>query len=425
MMQMMERWGHPDCAQSEECTGNPHLRLICLLSGGDEGKIYCEACWRRLTEQNPDLVGFLRDGETSEDRQAAAGVDKNRGSVNPLQDQEVQQLRLENIKLKQENQSLRMQLQALPPAVLETAAWIRDELPRLLRACVYVSDGFLVDIPILALRQTHGHVNASLAFGDDHGNSQESIFKLVEQLFRGRVTPGEMEPLQVKLPKDAADDLGIRSRNNRRLLAFRALQSWTLDECIKVPCIARSHSAYLRDAKFKRWFDKGDDGLSGWSISSREGIAQHRGRPMFNTAVATEIGLRRLVEREKAHADADWQKIEPAERLLRDIKRRPASKDNDEETLTFGSRSEHAESSQPAAKAVATKLTKPRHGKQVKASEPEAQNPWSWAAQDPDPWSWAAQDPDPWSWAAQDTWDDYLYDSGRGLSDSFRAASGF
>ena len=33
-------------------------------------------------------------------------------------------------------------------------------------------------LPVSALRFTHHTVNANFAFGDDHNNSQESIFKL-------------------------------------------------------------------------------------------------------------------------------------------------------------------------------------------------------------------------------------------------------
>ena len=160
--------------------------------------------------------------------------------------------------------------QALPPAVRQAAAWIRDELPLLVETHELL-EPTLASIPIFALRQTHMFMNASLAFGDNHDNSQESIFKLFDNLFRGRVAPGDMEPLEVKLPQYAQEkgfwgqgsglcqssglcvpcsgdeasgfgvrlhfaqeELGIRSRNNRRLLALRAFQSTRLDECIMV-----------------------------------------------------------------------------------------------------------------------------------------------------------------------------------------------
>ena len=133
------------------------------------------------------------------------GVDQH--DANHLQDQEIQQLRMENQQLRQHNQDLVMQIEALhmPPAVCQTAAWIRDALPELLKFAATKPTGFHARIPILALRHTHRYVNAALAFGDGEGhqNSQESILKLFEQLFRGRVKPAEMEALQVKLPADA------------------------------------------------------------------------------------------------------------------------------------------------------------------------------------------------------------------------------
>ncbi|CAE7698993.1 unnamed protein product [Symbiodinium sp. CCMP2592] len=272
--------------------------------------------------------------------------------LDPLQKPDVARLQMENEQLRRDNTSLKLQnqalhrlMQALPPAVCQTAAWIRDELPRLLKSAAMQPRGIRTQIPILALRHTHKSVNAALAFGDDHENAQENILKLFDQLFRGHVQPHEVEELQGKLPPDVTDDLGIRSRNNRRLLALRALQSCRLDECIYVPCIARSHEAYLGDASFKRWFDKGDDGDSGWSIHSREGQSKHRGVPIFNNAAAAKRGLKRLAERQKARANPDWHRIEQVESCLREIKLRPVSRDNEEETLSFYSRSEHAESS--------------------------------------------------------------------------------
>ena len=95
-------------------------------------------------------------------------------------------------------------VRALPPAVQQAATWILDELPLLVETHELL-EPILASIPVLALRQTHKFMNASLAFGDNHDNSQESIFKLFDNLFRERVVPGDMEPLEVKLPQNAQE----------------------------------------------------------------------------------------------------------------------------------------------------------------------------------------------------------------------------
>ncbi|CAE7780784.1 unnamed protein product [Symbiodinium sp. CCMP2592] len=225
--------------------------------------------------------------------------------------------------------------QALPPAVRQAAAWIRDELPLLLERQELLEPA-LASIPILALRQTHKFMNASLAFGDNHDNSQESIFKLFDNLFRGRVEPGDMEPLEVKLPQHAQEERGIRSRNNRRLLALRAFQSTQLDECIMVPCRVHSHQEYMANHKFRDWFDKGDDGGSGWSILNREGRSKHRGVPIFNNAAAAQRGLHNLYERLHHREASDSERVRSLGSLSQGLRRRPVSQgDSDEETLTL------------------------------------------------------------------------------------------
>ena len=107
---------------------------------------------------------------------------------------------------------------------------------------------------MFAIRHTHRTVNAGLAFGNQ-GNTQENILKLFEQLFRGRVQPFEIEPLAGKLPSGPDAEFGVHSRNNRRLLALRALQSSRLDECIKATCYPYLHQEYLQSPKFREWFD--------------------------------------------------------------------------------------------------------------------------------------------------------------------------
>ena len=153
-------------------------------------------------------------------------------------------LRKENSQLRQEIQELRVRQALVPgmlsPAERETARWLQEELPWWVKESTTKHRRKPVAVPIFAVRFTHRFVNASLAFGEEHGNAQENILKLYEQLFRGRVELSEIEPLVVKLPENCGDDLGIRSRNNRRLLALRMLQSSRLDECLKVLCYLNS-----------------------------------------------------------------------------------------------------------------------------------------------------------------------------------------
>ena len=40
-----------------------------------------------------------------------------------------------------------------------------------------------IEIPVAAIRFTHHTVNTDFAFGEDHKNTQESIFKLFLNLF--------------------------------------------------------------------------------------------------------------------------------------------------------------------------------------------------------------------------------------------------
>eukprot|EP00435_Cladocopium_sp_Y103_P041497 s1868_g11.t1 len=234
------------------------------------------------------------------------------------------------MQLKAENAALRDRLasfEACAPAFVQTAEWVRTELPKLIEADFWQPRQ--VDIPILALRFTHTNVNASLAFGDSHENNQENILKMFDQLFRSRVRPHEVDRLSVKLPQSLDDEKGIRSRNNRRLLALRALQSCRLETCIMVPCLVHSHSYYLWNHKFRKWFDKGDDKGAGWSICCREGKSRHRGVVAFNNAEATLKGLENLRRR---HPNENTISLEE---FCRKLRKRPVGRDWEEETLTL------------------------------------------------------------------------------------------
>lgn len=232
-------------------------------------------------------------------------------------------------------------------------------------------------IPVFAIRFTHECVNASLAFGDEHGNAQENILKLYDQLFRGRVAVDEVDPLTVKLPRDREDDSGIKSRNNRRLLALRMLQSARMDDPLKVPCRVHSHQDYLSNQKFRAWFDYGDDRRSGWSIRSRDGKSKHRGVAIFNNADAAEKGLRNLIKRAKKKASPNDRKISIVEETLNLIKRRPVGEgEDDEETLTFASADDRGWRSWPRSHHDAG-ATRVHAGRQFGAEEPwNTDDPW-------------------------------------------------
>ena len=49
-----------------------------------------------------------------------------------------------------------------------------------------------VMVPVAVIRFTHHTVKAELAFGEDHENRQESIFKSVDGLFRGDLQPRDL-----------------------------------------------------------------------------------------------------------------------------------------------------------------------------------------------------------------------------------------
>jgi hypothetical protein len=48
-------------------------------------------------------------------------------------------------------------------------------------------------LPVVMLRFTHHTINVGLAFGEDHENRQESIFKLFDTRFRYQLQPNEIE----------------------------------------------------------------------------------------------------------------------------------------------------------------------------------------------------------------------------------------
>ena len=109
------------------------------------------------------------------------------------------------------------------------------------------------------------------------------------------------------------------------------------------PCRVHSHQEYMANHKFRGWFDKGDDGGSGWSILNREGRSKHRGVPIFNNAAAAQRGLRNLHERLHHRDTPDSELVRSIGSLLQVLRRRPVSQgDSDEETLTLNHESTQA-----------------------------------------------------------------------------------
>ncbi|CAE7301806.1 unnamed protein product [Symbiodinium sp. CCMP2592] len=104
--------------------------------------------------------------------------------------------------------------------------------------------GQVQHLPVLALRFTHKAVNAHFAFGEEHENRQESIFKLFMGLFMGNLKPEELEPLYVFKHEGPDGTVGLYSRNNRRLVALLMFQArdseiWGLDFSMVVASVAR------------------------------------------------------------------------------------------------------------------------------------------------------------------------------------------
>jgi len=166
-------------------------------------------------------------------------------------------------------------------------------------------------IPVQALRLTHHSINADFAFGDDHENRQESIFKLFLNYFWGRLDPADLEePLCIFKHVGPDGKVGLYSRNNRRLTALLMFQAIRRDSIVYVPCKVFADDdcrACPVDGRksLARWFREGYDtegeregcnglGLSIWARSER---ASHRGYPILNPAQTTLQALSKASQR--------------------------------------------------------------------------------------------------------------------------------
>eukprot|EP00929_Paragymnodinium_shiwhaense_P045524 TRINITY_DN23254_c0_g1_i1.p1 TRINITY_DN23254_c0_g1~~TRINITY_DN23254_c0_g1_i1.p1 ORF type:complete len:530 (+),score=85.63 TRINITY_DN23254_c0_g1_i1:73-1662(+) len=197
-------------------------------------------------------------------------------------------------------------------------------------------------IPVSALRFTHHTVNASLAFGEDHENRQESIFKLFDSLFRGMLAPEEMEPLHVFLVETPTGGLGLFSRSNRRLLALQMFQAARREKPVMATCYLYTKND--SSPQSLAWFRNGYDAVGshggactgeGLSVFARQGTARHRGSPLFNQAVSAKISLEHAVARAHLKENLPAEVLNKSKDFLRCVRVR--RREGDEETLTLRS----------------------------------------------------------------------------------------
>ena len=92
-----------------------------------------------------------------------------------------------------------------------------------------------IRVPVAALRFTHHSVNADLAFGESHGNRQNSILKMIDGLFQDHLQPEDM-CLNVFLHTGPDGIKGLFSRDNRCLFALLCYQAVRRDIAIRAPC---------------------------------------------------------------------------------------------------------------------------------------------------------------------------------------------
>lgn len=206
-----------------------------------------------------------------------------------------------------------------------------------LKALPRLEGGQELDVPVLALRWTHRGLNCQMAFGEDHDHAKESIFKLFEQLFRGRVSPQEMtseDPLNVFVHTGPDHVQGLYSRQNRRLAALLMLQACRRDQAVHARCLVRS----VQQRHWGAQFSKAYDGGTGLSIQPHEGRgpaarAHHRGAPLFGgDGPRAQAAIRRAQKR--PHSPETQEALT---RLAWRAMLKPSAAAPDEETLTFAS----------------------------------------------------------------------------------------
>eukprot|EP00973_Karenia_brevis_P071331 9907947-Karenia_brevis.AAC.1 len=162
-------------------------------------------------------------------------------------------------------------------------------------------------VPVAALRFTHSTINSNLAVGEDHDNCLQSIFKLIDALFRGHLEPTEVEPLHVFIHEGPDGVPALYSRNNRRMFALLCHQAVRRDTTIKAHCIIhRPHDkgrSPIAGKSLATWFREGYDDGPGWSIWPRNGRACHRGYQIFDPVATTCRALKRACDRQLASSN--------------------------------------------------------------------------------------------------------------------------
>eukprot|EP00490_Sorites_sp_Unknown_P000989 CAMPEP_0114688214 /NCGR_PEP_ID=MMETSP0191-20121206/63245_1 /TAXON_ID=126664 /ORGANISM="Sorites sp." /LENGTH=301 /DNA_ID=CAMNT_0001975455 /DNA_START=275 /DNA_END=1180 /DNA_ORIENTATION=+ len=66
-----EENGHPECTSAGDCLGAPSDGLVRHMIEGEDGDVYCEACWHSFMFHNPDLEGLWEDGDLAGQRYEA------------------------------------------------------------------------------------------------------------------------------------------------------------------------------------------------------------------------------------------------------------------------------------------------------------------------------------------------------------------
>ncbi|CAE7265100.1 unnamed protein product, partial [Symbiodinium necroappetens] len=155
------------------------------------------------------------------------GLETSEGSL--------QELRAEQLRARMENAELEHRVQQLEARVrtsemqLGAMSWLFPtfaEVAEFARSIPALRPSDEAEpLPVLALRFTHHAVNAHFAFGEEHENRQESIFKLFLGLFMGHLKPEELEPLYAFKHQGPDGTMGLYSRNNRRLVALLMFQA--------------------------------------------------------------------------------------------------------------------------------------------------------------------------------------------------------
>jgi hypothetical protein len=106
-----------------------------------------------------------------------------------------------------------------------------------------------VMVPVAMILFTHHTVNAELAFGEDHENRQESIFKLADGLFRGHIQPRDLA-LDVFLHDGPDGVRALCSRNNRRLFALLCHQAVRLQDALAEESMLGPSMALHREGRW-------------------------------------------------------------------------------------------------------------------------------------------------------------------------------